>query len=50
LQGVEWNIIRESIFELSQPNIELSQKIVNEVNAGIITPEEAKLLLYPNGI
>ncbi len=50
LQGVEWNIIRESIFELSQPNIELSQKVVNEVNAGIITPEEAKIILYPNGV
>lgn len=50
LRNVEWNVVRESIYELSQPNIELSQKIVNEVAAGIITPEEAKLLLYPNGI
>lgn len=50
LKGVEWKVIKESIYELSQPNIELSQKIVNEVNAGIITPEEAKILLYPNGI
>ena len=37
----------DTIQELSKPNLELSQKIVNEVNAGIISPQQAQAILYP---
>ena len=32
---------------LNQPKIELSKKVVEEVKAEILTPEEAKAILYP---
>jgi HK97 family phage portal protein len=48
--GIDGKIVmdKDSIPALSAPNLELSQKVVNEVNAGIITAEEARMILYPN--
>lgn len=40
----------ETIVILNQPNKILSAKVVNEVKQGIITVEEAKEILYPNGV
>ena len=47
LKNVVWRVNKKKISELNRPNTVLSDKIVSEVNAGIITTEEAKTILYP---
>lgn len=38
----------EDIPEMQKPNTELSNKLINEVNAGILTQEQAFNILHPN--
>jgi len=47
---ITWQIDKTTILELTQPNIELSNKVQGEVDKGILTVEEAKLILYPQGL
>lgn len=46
--GIEIETDFSGVGVLSRPNFELSQKLVAEVQAGIITAQEAKEKLYPN--
>ena len=47
---VIWKIDKDKIPELAQPNLDLSNKIISEVNAGILTQQQGFQLLYPDGL
>lgn len=47
LSGYEMRVDKKAIALLNEPDGFLSQKVVNEVQAGILTPEEARAILYP---
>jgi len=44
---ITWKVDKTTILELTQPNIELSTKIIGEVTAGILTTEQGTTILYP---
>ena len=47
LNDLYWVVNTEEIQILNKPQIELSEKVISEVTAGILTTEEAKEILYP---
>ena len=47
---ITWRVDKTTILELTQPNIELSNKVQGEVDKGILNPEQAQLILYPQGL
>ncbi len=47
---ITWKIDRTTILELTQPNIELSSKVLAEVEKGVLTPEQGFSILYPQGL
>lgn len=50
LPNVVLEVDKDQISELKRPRFELSTRLISEVQAGIISAEEAKDILYPNGL
>ena len=50
LENIALRVDRETIPELNIARLQQSQRLQSEIAAGIITPEEARQILYPNGL